>query len=156
MQISGELIHGVRMAANMAQNLMSDGNRLLENQNGKQQAQQEKALKAAVADAIAREQKRNLSAVVMALIEAGVPYEGMVDLLRKYWDLPDAKAREYAVRGQTVDYPCRQLCIYLQSQGWTEEEISLYLKDNNVKKKLRLNHELWKLSPELLIEEVEE
>lgn len=156
MQISGELIHGVRMAANMAQNLMNDGNKLMEKQDVNQHQAQQKALKAAVNEAVGKEQKKGITAAGMALIESNVPYESIVTLLRKYWDISDAQAREYAVRCQTVEYPARKLGEYLQSQGWTSEEITQYLKDNSVKKKLRLDHELWKLSPEDLIDRVEE
>lgn len=156
MQISTELIHGVKMAASMAQNLMGDANKLIAKEDAAAQRHQLQEMKTAMETAVAREQRHGITKALLALIDCGIAYEEMVSLLMKYWDISDSAAREHVTRVQTVDFPIKALGYYLQSQGWTEEEIVQYLKDNAVRRKLRLDHDLWKLTPQKLAAHVEE
>lgn len=148
MQITPELIQGVRMAGNMAQNLMGGANKLM----GSDQAREKAEAKAAAVSAAEKELRRGMRLAVYSMLECSVEYETIVRMLEKYWELPGSDARAFVTRMQTVEFPVKNLKLYLQSQGWTAEQIARFIKARNVKDVLGTDptHELFKLSPEQL------
>lgn len=152
MQISTELIHGIRMAASMAQNLMGDANRLI----NKGEQLQAKDIQEALEAAVEKAEVRGMKNAVYALLDAGVPYEDIISSLKTYWNMSGKEAREFASRVQTVDHPVMKLRNYMQSQGWSSEEITRFIKKRDVRNILRQDdsHQLFRMSPEKLFEEI--
>lgn len=155
MQITPELIQGVRMAGNMTRNIMGGASKLMGSDAPQTQPAVEKTSSSAAAAASAaqeKEMRRGMRLAVYALLESGQDFESIVRLLEKYWEIPHTDAAAFAAKMQTVEYPVRSLKLYLQSQGWTTEQITSFIKARNVKETLRNDpsHELWKLSPEKL------
>jgi len=138
------------MAASMAENLIGGANQFMK-KDEKAEGETDRT-----AQAVEKAEIKGIRRMVMALLESGVDYQQCVDMLKKYWEFPDSDARETVSYLQTVDLPVAKLKEYLQSEGWTEEQVTALVKSSGLRKKLKQDatHSLWKLSPKELYETI--
>ena len=105
---------------------------------------------------ITKERNNGIEITTETLIEAGIKDAVIISLLEKYWGLLDDEARDAVRIIKTIEYPYKALAFYLKEQGHTSTEVKDFMVVNNVHSKLRHDHELWKLTPEKLMQKVKE
>lgn len=106
--------------------------------------------------AIEKERNNGIEITTETLIEAGIKDAVIISLLEKYWGLLDDEARDVVRIIKTIEYPYKALAFYLKEQGHTTIEVKDFMVMNNVHRKLKYDHELWKLTPEKLMQRVKE
>jgi hypothetical protein len=105
---------------------------------------------------ITKERNNGIEITTETLIEAGIKDAVIINLLVKYWGLLDDEARDIVRIIKTIQYPYKALAFYLKEQGYTSKEVKDFMAVNHVRIKLRTNHELWKLTPDKLMQKVKE
>lgn len=106
--------------------------------------------------AITKERNKGIKITVETLIEAGIKDADIINLLGKYWGLLNDEARDTVRIIKTIEYPYKALAFYLQEQGCTSTEVKDFMDGNHVRIKLRHNHDLWRLTPDKLMQKVKE
>lgn len=105
---------------------------------------------------ITKERIKGIEITTETLIEAGIKDAAIINLLVKYWGLLDDEARDAVRIIKTIEYPYKALDFYLKEQGYTSTEVKDFMYVNRVHFKLSHNHELWKLTPDKLMQKVKE
>ena len=103
-----------------------------------------------------KERNKGIEITTETLIEAGIKDADIINLLVKYWGLLDDEARDTVRIIKTIVYPYNALAFYLKEQGYTSTGVKDFMIVNHVRKKLKHNHELWKLNPDKLMQKVKE
>lgn len=106
---------------------------------------------------VTKERNNGIQITTETLIEAGIKEDAVIiNLLEKYWGLLDDEARDTVRIIKTIDYPYKALDFYLKEKGYTSTKVKEFMNENHVRSKLRDNHELWKLTPDKLMQKVKE
>lgn len=88
---------------------------------------------------------------VISLSDVGVKEQELYELLSKFWNIDSRKdATEYINIGRHLEWPYIRLKLFLEKQGYDGMEIIRYMRENNVRQKLKLNPKLCEVSDEKL------
>lgn len=105
----------------------------------------------------ANEQRYNdIIISIEALSDVGVKEAELYHLLSKFWNVESlSEATEYINIGRHLEWPYKQLRIYLKNIGYDNLEIVKYTQKYDVRKKLQNNPKLCELPDEKLKSAIE-
>ena len=107
---------------------------------------------------VAKEEQRydDIITSVIALSDLGVKDNDLYELLSKYWNIDSrSEATEYINIGRHVEWPYRRLRALLKRSGYDNFRVVKYMKEYNVREKLKNNSNLCELADEKLKSAVE-
>lgn len=89
---------------------------------------------------------------IAALYDANVEDKVIIHVVCEHWGITVSEVEERLIN-EKFEAVIRELCKYLRLQGFTESEITDFIKINQVRTKIRHNTDLWKLknNPEKLL-----
>lgn len=106
-------------------------------------------------DDILEERDDGIRRAVVSYFELKIKHPQIIGLLQKYWKISEEEANEFYREEKNINSPCRALEYYLQSEGWSAEEIDTFFEKYRVALLLNRCPELRTITPDKLKKEVE-